>query len=241
MLNKFPSVIMLHGVSDDRKLDALKPYIINKASFTRLLDVLEDGGYTTTNFIEFYRHGAKSKQVIITFDDCPKHLWDFAIPELQKRKMQAVFYMPTDYIGGYNDWDIQQGKPKMQLMNEDELHALVDIGMEVGAHSHQHVQLATLSRRDVKENLQKSKEILEKVTGVPVISMAYPFGSLPDDNKELLKEAGYQYGVSIYTPHETRYDIRRWIYHDDDDADRVRKKLSTQYKLMRALKDKLNK
>lgn len=242
MLNKFPSVIMLHGVSDDSALDDLKPYVISKASFTRLLNVLEEGGYTTTNFAQFSKTGHEPREVVISFDDCPKHLWDFAIPELQKRRMCAAFYMPTAYIGGYNDWDMQQGKPKMELMNEDDLHNLSDIiGMEVGSHSDKHIRLSDVSKQEVKDNLQKSKTILEQITGLPVLSMAYPFGALPDDNKNLLKEAGYQYGLSIYTPKETRYDIRRWIYHDGDDAERIKKKLSTQYRLMRALKDKLNK
>lgn len=232
---------MLHMVTDDAKLDAHKPYSISRASFTRLLDVLEADGYTTTTFEELQRKSRKNKQVVITFDDCPRHLWDFAIPELQRRNMKAVFYMPTAYMDGVNEWDTAQGKPAVQLMNKEEIEKLDDIGMEVGSHAHKHIRLDEVNTAEVKENLTTSKRILEEIIGKPIISIAYPFGAIPANNKVLLKEAGYSYGLSIYTPKETQYDIRRWIYHDGDDAARIRKKLSLQYRLMRAVKDKLNK
>lgn len=233
----FPPVIMLHHVTDDSALDALKPYSISRATFTRLLDVLEQDGYTTTVFSD--ADFRKGKRVIITFDDCPKHLWDFAIPELQKRGMKAVFYMPTAYLGGGNDWDVQFGKPSVALMDEADIKKLSDMGMEVGSHSHHHVRLEDLSYEDVASNLQQSKEILEKITGNKILSIAYPFGSVPKHKERLLKEAGYEYGLSIYSPIENKYCIRRFIYHDGDDAARLKSKLSARYSMMRVIQDKL--
>ena len=203
----FPPVVMLHHVTDDPALDALKPYSISRASFTRLLDVLEQEGFITTVFgdVDF----RKGKKVIITFDDCPKHLWDFAIPELQRRGMKAVFYMPTAYLGGHNDWDIQFGKPTVELMDNADIKKLADIGMEVGSHSYHHVRLGDLGAAEVAANLQQSKEILEGLTGKKILSIAYPFGSIPKNEQRLLKDAGYEYGLSIYSPVQSRFSIRR--------------------------------
>jgi peptidoglycan/xylan/chitin deacetylase (PgdA/CDA1 family) len=234
---RYPPVIMLHHVSDDVRLDGLKPYSISNGSFTRLLDVLNEEGYIPVGFEDLNKPG--EKQVIITFDDCPRHLWDFAIPELQKRNMKAVFYMPTAYLGGQNDWDIPFGKPAVDLMDESDIKRLSDIGMEIGSHSHRHVRLGDFPRSEVAENLNESKEILEGITGRKIISIAYPFGSVPKDNNKLLKEAGYDYGLSIYSPFENRYSIRRFIYHDGDDARRLKAKLSFRYSIMRAINDKL--
>jgi peptidoglycan/xylan/chitin deacetylase (PgdA/CDA1 family) len=228
---------MLHHVTDNPALDALKPYSISRASFTRLLDVLEQEGFITTVFAD--ADFRKEKKVIITFDDCPKHLWDFAIPELQRRGMKAVFYMPTAYLGGQNDWDIQFGKPTVELMDEADIKRLSDIGMEVGSHSHHHVRLGDLDAAEVAANLRESKEILEGLTGKKILSIAYPFGSIPKDEQRLLKEAGYDYGLSIYSPFENRYCIRRFIYHDGDDAARLKSKLSARYRMMRVVSDKL--
>lgn len=233
----FPPVVMLHHVTDDPALDALKPYSISRASFTRLLDVLEQEGFITTVFddVDF----RKGKKVIITFDDCPKHLWDFAIPELQRRGMKAVFYMPTAYLGGHNDWDIQFGKPTVELMDNADIKKLADIGMEVGSHSHHHVRLGDLGAAEVAANLQQSKEILEGITGKKILSIAYPFGSIPKNEQRLLKEAGYEYGLSIYSPVQSRFSIRRFIYHDGDSPKRTKNKLSVKYMIYRVLNDKI--
>lgn len=233
----FPPVIMLHHVTDDPALDALKPYSISRASFTHLLDVLEEEGFTTVVFSD--ADFRKGKKVIITFDDCPKHLWDFAIPELQRRNMKAVFYMPTAYLGGHNDWDIEFAKPSVELMDEADIKKLADIGMEVGSHSHRHVRLGDLNAIEVAANLQQSKEILEKITGKKILSIAYPFGSIPKDKERLLKEAGYEYGLSIYSPIENNYCIRRFIYHDGDSPKRTKNKLSVKYLIYRVLNDKI--
>lgn len=238
LFRRFPPVIMLHHVSDDARLDGLKPYSISHSSFTRLLDVLEEDGYTTIGFDDL--NEPCKKQVIITFDDCPRHLWDFAIPELQKRNMKAVFYMPTAHLGGKNDWDIPFGKPAVELMDEADIQRLSGIGMEIGAHSHHHVRLGDLPRNDVADNLRQSKDILEGITGKKIISMAYPFGSVPADKDELLKDAGYDYGLSIYSPVENQYNIRRFIYHDGDDKNRIKNKLSVSYLIYRKLRDKIS-
>lgn len=50
-----------------------------------------------------------NKNIIITFDDCPGPCGDFTIPELQKRNMKAVFYIPTAHIGGYYKWNVIDG------------------------------------------------------------------------------------------------------------------------------------
>lgn len=233
----FPPVIMLHHVTDDAALDGLKPYSISRTSFARLLDVLEEGGYATATFNDL--HTTRERKVIITFDDCPKHLLDFAVPELQKRGMKAVFYMPTAYLGGKNDWDIPFGKPEVELMDEADIQHLSGIDMEIGSHSHWHVRLGDLPGKEVAENLRQSKEILEGITGKKVISVAYPFGSVPGNKDRLLREAGYEYGLSIYSPFENRYSIRRFIYHDGDDAARLKAKLSVKYRMMRAVNDKI--
>ena len=232
---------MLHIVSDDVMLDDLKPYLISNASFARLLDTLQAEGYTTIGYEDVARNQGKSsgKEVIITFDDCPKNLWDYAIPQLIARGMKAVFYMPTAYLGSYNKWNVAEGLSRLELMDETDIKKLAAAGMEVGSHSHHHIELEFASRNQVLNELSKSKSILEDLTGKEVISIAYPYGSVPKEYKGILKECGYQYGVGVYVPFENDYATRRWIYHDGDDAGRIKKKLSTTYSFVRIFRDKI--
>jgi peptidoglycan/xylan/chitin deacetylase (PgdA/CDA1 family) len=111
--------------------------------FLRLLNYLEQNGYQTLTFEDLHDSPRmkSGKRIILTFDDCPKHLFDFAIPELLSRKMKASFYMPTAYLGKYNAWDVEEGRAKVELMDENDLLELSRLGMEIGSHSHHHVKL----------------------------------------------------------------------------------------------------
>lgn len=241
LFNTLPSIVMLHYVSDDAKLDPLKPWVISQSSFLRLLNFLESEGYTTLtveDLLSGTRPGRKS--IIITFDDCPKHLFDFAIPELLKRNMKAVFYMPTAYLGGYNVWGVTGGMPRVDLMDEKDIKRLVDMGMEVGSHSHQHLMLSDVEEGQVIEELKKSKEILEKIIDKPVLSIAYPYGDVPAQYGSIVKSLNYKLAFSVYAIHDSKYAIRRWIYGDSDNIDSIKWKLSRFYNLNRFFSDKYN-
>lgn len=239
-----PPIFMLHHVSDDPSHASLKPYSISHDSFLRLLDYLQQHQFATIGFEELQhkkRNAWFKKQVILTFDDCPKHLWDFAIPELLKRNMKAVFYMPTAHLGELNNWDIQEGRKAVHLMDESDLRNLVAIGMEVGSHAHQHVRMNALSFEEVELSLIQSKKTLENITGKEVISMAYPFGEVPLNFEKVIYQAGYQYALSIFYPRSHLYALRRIIYHDGDNIKTIRFKVSILYKIYRSILDRLQK
>jgi peptidoglycan/xylan/chitin deacetylase (PgdA/CDA1 family) len=234
---------MLHLVSDSAE-ESLKNWCISRSRFLVLLDHLEANDFQTTHFAHSIEQGKarpSQKQVILTFDDCIKGLLDFAVPELIKRKMKAAFYMPTAYIGKYNAWDVAKGSEKLELMNEADLKDLAAVGMEIGSHSHTHPELKNISVEQQKQEVTISKQTIESITGKPVYSFAYPFGSVPLDYKSLLREAEYQYGVSIYQPFETALALRRFGVYEKDTAQTLAKKLSGGYKWMRKVYDVVKK
>jgi peptidoglycan/xylan/chitin deacetylase (PgdA/CDA1 family) len=237
-----PPIAMLHHVSDDPAHESLKPYCIGRRSFTRLLDYLERHGYETVTFagLENDRSGTK-KRVILSFDDCPLHLLDFAVPELCRRGMKGVFYMPAAHLGGYNSWDVEEGRARVELMNAGHLQQLEKLGMEIGGHSWRHIKLKDLPAGKAAEEVQQCRNILEGIVTGPLLSFAWPFGSVPADHKRILTDAGFRYGLSIYQPFENRQALRRFIYHDGDTEKTLAKKLSLVYKTYRLLTDPLKK
>ena len=234
----FPPTIMLHHIGDDQKYNDHKPYSITKRSFVLLLDYLEKNGITTKDFYSWTAQSSSifSKQVMITIDDCYRHLLDFAIPELQRRSMKAIFYMPTAHIGGLNDWDILQGKTKVEIMNESELKDVASSGFEIGVHSHNHIALDSISKDEVVKELSMSKDILSGITSQPIVSMAWPFGRVPENYAQILKSVGLKFGMGIYHPKGDRYAIRRFIYHDQDNEKSLAQKMSLSYRIYRAIK-----
>lgn len=234
-----PPIAMLHSVKDEKD-ERMADWCVSRRAFIRLLDTIESAGFTTTHFAQ--PEAAKplrglAQKLVLSFDDCAKHLLDFAVPELVRRGMTAAFYMPTAYIGGINAWDVEKGAAPMELMNEAELRELVRLGMEVGSHGHRHVELRTLPAADVSEELNRSKKILENITGRPVVSFAYPYGSVPAGYQSLLSAAGYRYGLSIYQPTETALALRRFGVYEKDTETSLRRKFSQRYRWMRRLFD----
>lgn len=236
---KLPPVVMLHHVGDAPLYDSLKPYAISHQSFLRLLNYLERKNIQTTTFAELAAGQSKSKRrVILTFDDCSKSLLDFAIPELLKRKMKAVFYMPTAHLGLDNSWDVEEGKSSLELMNASDLVYLLQQGMEIGGHSHHHIPLDRLSALEVKQEIIACRINLESILQVPIVSFAYPYGVIPQNHAEILASEGFQYGLGIYTAIENKFCLRRFIYHDGDSTTSLAIKLSPAYKLYRTLFDR---
>ena len=160
---------------------------------------------------------------------------DFAVPELIKRENERRFLCPTSQIGGYNDWNVAQGKPRMDLMNEADLKELQKLGMEIGGHAHDHIRLAEQPDSDVLKQLALSQDILTEILGQPAVSMAYPYGSLPNQAQSALSQVGMRWGCSIFSPIQAHHCLRRFIVHDGDTRRSLKVKLHPLYSLYRRI------
>jgi peptidoglycan/xylan/chitin deacetylase (PgdA/CDA1 family) len=232
-------IAMLHHVSNKSEWNSMKPFVIREETFLRFLNTLEQGGYVTTTFqnLKTTSPSKKKKSVIITFDDCGAHLLDFVVPELIRRRMSAVFYIPTAQIGGYNEWNVEKGMSRVPLMDAADLVYLKGKGMEIGAHSHDHVHLARISVEQQIEQFKSCQRILTNILGTPCTSFCYPYGSIPEDSAKLLEDNGFEEACAIFSPNQSNHQLRRFIVHDKDTPLSLRLKLSPAYSLMRFIKD----
>ena len=235
-----PHIIMLHHVSDLPVFKSLEPYSISRSKFISLLDYIETNNFKTINFYDIINEKCSPKDVIITFDDCSRELWNFAIPELIKRDMKAVFYIPTGYINSFNEWDVNEGKSQVNFFNEQEIIEISKYSnFEIGSHSVTHRKLTQLNSVEVLQELIHSKKELERITKKEVVSFAHPFGELPLDNKKLLAKAGYLFACGIYVKRQNNFAMRRFIFHNGDNAVSLGRKFSFFYSCYRFLFDKI--
>ena len=230
-------IAMFHHVSNRRDWSSLHPFVIKESTFTKFLDQIERSNIITTTLSSLSDGKTASKRVVLTFDDCGKHLLDFAVPELLRRNMKAVFFMPTANIGGVNTWNIEIGQSEVELMHAADLRELQGYEMEIGAHSHDHIHLARVDRLQCAEQLQRSQQTLSDILGNCVTCMAYPFGSIPDNPQELLENAGFRYGCAIFSPAQSFASMRRFIVHDGDSRASMRLKTHPLYMHYRKWKD----
>ncbi len=165
------------------------------ADFCNDLDELIENGYVTVTFQDL-NDDAKiaSKPVIITFDDAYLSFYDSAYKNLLQRNMKAVVFVPVNYIGMRNKWDVQFFGKSYFHMNEDQIKEISQNNIEIGSHTLNHRYLNTLNDEELERELKESKSKLEKIVNKPVLSISYPFGKY---NKRVLKYAKkyYKYGV----------------------------------------------
>jgi len=232
---------MLHHVADQPH-QSLKKWCISHNKFIELLDCIEQNGLVTTTFQEIIESNLKesdlTNKVIISFDDCSAALFDFAIPELLKRKFKAIFYMPSGHIGDLNIWDMEEHMMvSVKLMDIAQLQQLVALGMEIGSHGEKHLKLNLVNENLAYADILNSKKTLENLLGTKVYSFAFPYGKTPVNYKNMLIDAGYKFGLSIYTPFETNYALRRFAINEKDDKGAINMKLSRKYRIMRFFYD----
>ena len=124
------------------------------------------------------------KPVVLTFDDGYADNFDVAFPLLQRYGMTGVFFIASGFVGkdGYVTWE--------------QVLALADAGMEVGAHSRWHSDLTNANMQLLEEEIARSKRDLEQRLGLAVDFFCYPAGAYNDGVIAALLTAGYAGAVT---------------------------------------------
>ncbi len=86
-------------------------------------------------------------------------------------------------------------------------------GHEIASHGFMHKNLLLMSDNDFKEDVLKSKKILEDIIGKNILGFRAPDFSLSRKNfhfLELLSELGFAYDASIFPIKLKRYGVKHW-------------------------------
>ena len=115
----------------------------------------------------------------ITFDDSNISDLVIAAPELQRRGLGAEFFVLTGRIGKPGSLDVE------------DIRALMSAGMRIGSHGVDHRDWSSLSARELYDELNSSKAVLEGICGCSVRSAGIPFGRYNASVLGALRKAGY--------------------------------------------------
>ena len=88
------------------------------------------------------------------------------------------------------------------FMSWSDVRTLVEGGMDIGSHTHNHNILAGLSADEQEHELVFSKRLIESNIGAEVMAVSYPVGnemSFDDKTAHFAKKAGYSFGFSFIT------------------------------------------
>jgi peptidoglycan/xylan/chitin deacetylase (PgdA/CDA1 family) len=130
------------------------------------------------------------RPVLITFDDGHLDNYTTAFPTMQKYGFTGILYIVGSYVGADN------------YMNADQIKEMAAAGWEVGSHSMTHTDLTLLEPQQQRYEVVESKDFLEKTLGVPIRTIAYPFGTSNSSVIDYAHFAGYIAGMSLGFTHD---------------------------------------
>lgn len=189
--SRYPFVLCYHGVGPVPAGGDRWRLFVSRELFSHHLDVIERQGYallTVEKLWQLMRDGSDgTHRAAITFDDGLVSTAREGIPLLLDRGLPCSMFISTGLMG--------KPHPEVDgamIMSAAEVLELAGAGVEIGAHSVDHVRLDDLSYADALDQLRRSKAELEDLLGKPIASMAYPYGRTSEQTVRAVREAGYE-------------------------------------------------
>ena len=183
-----PAVLVYHGVGPDA--DDPARLLVAPDRLESHVRYLQRRGYrflTAEELLELGRPSART--AVLTFDDGFRNWLSEAVPLLNRLGVRATFYICPGMFGGQH-WQVPGEAGR--LLEEAGVRALADAGMELGSHSLSHPDLRKLDDGELAAELRESKEAVERITGSPCRTFAYPFGLYDETVTQAVAEAGYE-------------------------------------------------
>ena len=126
-----------------------------------------------------------NKTIGISVDDADRSFLEHGWPLLKKYNFPVTLFVTTNTISDTNK----------NYLNWEEIRALKDQGVTIGAHSHTHSHLSKFSIEQIKEEIETSNKIfLREIKEIPNI-FAYPYGETKEEIFSLLKD--YKFKVAF--------------------------------------------
>ena len=177
-------------------------YYVPPEKFEAQMKLLHDWGYTSitaTMLIEAITKGAElpPRPFLLTIDDGNLDNYTNAFPIMQKYGFTGTLYLVGNYVGADGYMSVEQVL---------EMH---NAGWEVGSHSLNHLDLTKIGSDRARDEVIRSKKVLEEMLGIPVLTFAYPFGALNKAAMDYVRTAGYigAMGASGYTPAQGTWNL----------------------------------
>ncbi|MGH7921453.1 MAG: polysaccharide deacetylase family protein, partial [Candidatus Dormibacteraceae bacterium] len=188
-------ILMYHYIGqvppDDPDPQLREGLTVSPQVFGQQMDWLAANGYhpVTMAQVRGYFQGTNGlplKPVALTFDDGHADFYTAAYPILQAHQFSATAFIISGFIDDANGDSMRSWQ-------------LIDIshhGIEIGAHTFNHLDLTTLSPSQLTMELVNPKAKLEQLTGQSVLDFAYPAGAYNATVIQAVQAAGYQSAVT---------------------------------------------
>ena len=193
-------ILAYHGVAPSHARQ--DPHFLRVAPerFRAQLELLRDAGFefvTVAGFVDRMGGGQPPPGLVaLSFDDGLDDNHAVLLPILREYGIPATVYVMTGYIGRPYPWIAAE--VDVRLMTEDELRELAAAGVELGAHTVSHPDLAELDHAECLREMVESRAAVERISGAPVRTFAYPFCRYGDAAVAAARDAGFDAAVTCH-------------------------------------------
>jgi peptidoglycan/xylan/chitin deacetylase (PgdA/CDA1 family) len=195
-------ILMYHNVAHPSATNR-RTFTVSPDKFEAQLRYLHDHQFTTltiaqlANFLPS-RRALPTKPVVLTFDDGYADFYESAFPILKRYDATASVYVVSNWVQLCAS---PQNNTKM--MSWSQLRQLHAEGIEIGAHTHNHVKLDSIAHHQARWEIAHSKQCIEQHLGLgaQVFTFAYPFGRYTSAVSQAVIECGFRAACAV------RYDM----------------------------------
>lgn len=178
-------VIYYHEVVEEGGFSYQK---INIDRFEEQMRFLSENGYRSLLFSQI-EDAEGSKNVVVSFDDGFSSVYDRAYPIMERYGIKGNVYLATGLIGSdgrYLTWD--------------KVRALQGSGhWEFAAHTHNHVDIRTLTPAEAGREIELSAEAFSRELGTVPKAFCMPYGTYSGKSAKMMRKlGGYRYMLGSY-------------------------------------------
>jgi hypothetical protein len=204
-------ILLYHSVSS-APAPVIRSFAVDERAFGEHLDLIVQRGLaslTVARYLDAVERGDRrllERAVVITFDD---GFADFetALSALAARGLSATLFVATGLLRGAPQ-AVHAPGVSVHMLEWDRLRELPAGVVEIGAHSHSHPQLDTLSPERAREEIALSRRLLQEATGTEVEAFAYPNGYSSPSVRRLVRAEGYGGACGVKNTFSSERDDR---------------------------------
>jgi peptidoglycan/xylan/chitin deacetylase (PgdA/CDA1 family) len=175
-------ILIYHRVTENGG-GRTNPHCLPMRNFREHMQYLRRSQYPVVSWREpgvdaALQHG--EMRVALTFDDGYRSDLECA-HVLRSLGYDALFFIATGCLGAES------------YLDRDGVVELQRLGMTIGSHSHNHVQLTSLDDAQAADDLRRSREVLEDIVQRPIEYFSFPGGAYDGRVLARARAAGYKY------------------------------------------------
>lgn len=169
-------------------------FYTSEDSFCSQLEWLDQSGITVLGLGQLLHaleepESLPARSVALTFDDADRSLIEVALPVLLRFGFPAIAFVASDFVGGRTTFDPAQ--PETDVCDWDDLRTLQRCGVAVQSHGASHRAFSDIAPAERREELRRSKSVLETGLSCLVEAITYPYGDAGPAPEEC-NAAGYR-------------------------------------------------